>query len=144
MTLKPSTAIAFGARGIAVAAALLAASPAFADGISVVMNQAKIIKLARPADTIVIGNPAIADASVQNATTLVLTGKGFGVTNLVAIDKAGRPIIDEQVTVSRDVADSVRIYRRAAVQTLSCTPYCESAYKNTAEKTSEQEMSAAH
>jgi hypothetical protein len=44
--------------------------------------------------------------------------------------------------VSRHDANSVRIYRRAEVQTLSCTPYCESAYKNEAEKTSEQEMNA--
>ena len=41
------------------------------------MNQAKIVKLARPADTIVIGNPAIADASVQDASTIVLTARGF-------------------------------------------------------------------
>ena len=63
------------------------------------MNQAKIVKLSRAADTIVIGNPAIADASVQDATTVVLTGKGFGVTNLVILDEAGAPIVDEQVTV---------------------------------------------
>ena len=63
------------------------------------MNQAKIVKLARPADTIVVGNPAIADAAVQDASTIVLTGKGFGVTNLVILDGDGNPIVDEQVTV---------------------------------------------
>ena len=82
------------------------------------MNQAKIVKLSRAADTIVIGNPAIADASVQDATTVVLTGKGFGVTNLVILDDAGNPIVDEQVTVTRATASSVRIYRRSEVQTL--------------------------
>lgn len=112
-------------------------------GIEVVMNQAKIVKLARPADTIVIGNPAIADASVQDATTIVLTGRGFGVTNLVVLDKDGNPIVDEQVTVSRDAASSVRVYRRSAVQTLSCTPYCESSFKSDAERASEAEMGAA-
>ncbi len=112
-------------------------------GIEVIMNQAKIVKLARPADTIVVGNPAIADASVQDATTLVLTGKGFGVTNLVVLDDTGAPIVDEQVVVGRQTASSVRIYRRAQTQTLSCTPFCESAYKSEAEKTSEAEASAA-
>ena len=53
------------------------------------MNQAKIVKLSRAADTIVIGNPEIADASVQDASTVVLTGKGFGVTNLVVLDEDG-------------------------------------------------------
>ncbi|MBA3447943.1 MAG: pilus assembly protein N-terminal domain-containing protein [Pseudaminobacter sp.] len=125
-------------------AAMIAASPAFAgSGIDVVMNQAKIVKLSRPADTIVIGNPLIADASVQDGTTIVLTGKGFGVTNLVVLDEAGVPIVDEQVSVSRQTSASVRIYRRAEIQTLSCTPYCESSYKNDAEKTSEAEMAVS-
>ncbi|CAG0988693.1 MAG: hypothetical protein F9K19_13105 [Rhizobiaceae bacterium] len=111
-------------------------------GIEVLMNQAKIVKIARPADTIVIGNPMIADASVQDATTIVLTGKGFGVTNLVILDADGSPIVDEQVIVSRHDPRSVRVYRRSDIQTLSCTPYCESSYKGEAERTSEAEMSA--
>ncbi|RWK42749.1 pilus assembly protein N-terminal domain-containing protein [Mesorhizobium sp.] len=111
-------------------------------GIEVTMNQAKIVKLSRAADTIVVGNPAIADASVQDASTIVLTGKGFGVTNLVVLDQEGRPIVDEQITVVRQDASSVRIYRRAEIQTMSCTPYCESSHKSEAEKASEAEMSA--
>ncbi|MEP9398035.1 pilus assembly protein N-terminal domain-containing protein [Mesorhizobium sp. KR2-14] len=132
-------------RVFAAAVGLMAASAqAMAGaGIEVVMNQAKIVRLARPADTIVVGNPAIADAAVQDATTIVLTGKGFGVTNLVVLDKEGAPIVDEQVVVARDVAASVRIYRRGDVQTLSCTPYCESSYKSDAERSSEAEMNAA-
>ncbi len=128
-----------------VSGALTFAAATAADavtGIDVVMNQAKIVKLARPADTIVIGNPAIADASVQDATTIVLTGRGFGVTNLVVLDQDGNPIVDEQVTVSRDGASSVRVYRRAAVQTLSCTPFCESSFKSDAERASEAELGA--
>jgi Flp pilus assembly secretin CpaC len=131
--------------GAALAAALLifAQQPgAAASGIQVVMNQAKIVKLARPADTIVIGNPAIADASVQDASTIVLTGKGFGVTNLVVLDTEGNPIVDEQVVVSRDAPYSVRVYKRASVQTLSCTPMCESSYKGDAERASEMELSS--
>lgn len=122
----------------------LAAAPAGAgEPIKVLMNQAKIVKLARPADTIVIGNPDIADAAVQDASTIVLTGKGFGVTNLVILDEQGNAIVDEQIVVSRHFANSVRIYRRSDVQTLSCTPYCESSFKSDAERQSETEMQAA-
>ena len=128
---------------LAMAGALLAASPALAGaGIDVIMNQAKIVKIARPADTIVVGNPEIADASVQDATTIVLTGKGFGVTNLVILDSEGSPIVDEQVIVSRSDPRSVRVYRRSDVQTLSCTPYCEGSYKSDAERTSEAELNS--
>ena len=126
----------------ALLAASISAMPALAAGIEVTMNQAKIVKLARDADTIIVGNPEIADASVQDASTVILTGKGFGVTNLVILDDQGTPIIDEQITVTRATASSVRIYRRSDVQTLSCTPYCESSYKTDAERTSEAEMSA--
>lgn len=125
-----------GAAAIAVGAALLA-FPAQAEAIQVLMNQAKIVKLARPADTIVIGNPEIADASVQDASTIVLTGKGFGVTNLVILDRDGTPIVDEQIVVSRNFANSVRIYRRSDVQTLSCSPFCEAAFRTEAEIMSE-------
>ena len=132
----------FGERALFFAimlAAATAGAEARAD-IGIIMNQAKIIKLVRPADTVVIGNPEIADAVVQDAQTIVLTGKGFGVTNIVALDVEGRPIMDEQVRVSRQTVDSVRIYRRSDVQTLSCTPFCESAYKSEAERISEAEM----
>lgn len=124
-------------------ATLAATTTAFGAGIEVVMNEAKIVKLTRAADTIVIGNPLIADASVQDSTTVVLTGKGFGVTNLVILDDKGEPIVDELVTVSRQTAASVRIYRRAEVQTLSCTPYCEGSFKSDAERSSEAEMSSS-
>lgn len=124
----------------ALAVLLGATAAAYAEaGIEVIMNQAKIVKLARPADTIVVGNPAIADASVQDATTIVLTGKGFGVTNLVVLDESGAPIMDELVTVARSTASSVRMYRRAEIQTLSCTPFCEGSYKSDAERASEAE-----
>jgi Flp pilus assembly secretin CpaC len=136
--------ISLSVAAAAVAGAAIADAPARAEGgIPILMNEAKIVKLARPADTIVVGNPDIADASVQDSTTIILTGKGFGVTNLVVLDETGAPIVDEQIFVSRQDARSVRIYRRSEVQTLSCTPFCEGAYKSDAERTSEAEMNVS-
>lgn len=112
-------------------------------GIEVVMNQAKIVKLTKDAATIVVGNPEIVDATVQDARTIVLTGKGFGVTNLVILDPEGSPVVDEAVFVSRNDEKTLRIYRRSKVQTLSCTPFCEGSYKSAAEQTSEAEMGAS-
>lgn len=134
----------FAAGALASLMAVATGAPTQAGtGIEVTMNQAKIVRLSRPADTIVIGNASIADAAVQDGSTIVLTGKGFGVTNLVVLDGEGVPIVDEQVTVVRQDASSVRIYRRSQVQTLSCTPYCESSYKADAERMSEAEMNAS-
>lgn len=127
---------------LCVAVLVAAASPALAEGgIGVMMNQARIIKLARPADTIIVGNPNIADASVQDPSTIVLTARGFGVTNLVILDDTGAPIIDDQIVVSRSTESTVRIYRRDVVQTMSCTPYCEGAYRTDAERLSDSLIS---
>lgn len=121
-----------------VVAAVAAPGVAMADsGIKVIMNEAKVLKLARPADTIIIGNPDIADASVQDATTVVLTGKGFGVTNIVIMDSHGNALLDDKIIVSRNEDKTLRVYRQASVTTLSCTPYCEAAYVNQAEATSD-------
>lgn len=123
-------------------AAVLSVIPAAkADtGIHVVMNQARILKLARPADTVVVGDPDIADAVVKDSRTVVLTGKGFGITNIVIMDADGTAIVDDQVMVSRSVANTTRVYRRAFVQTLSCTPYCETAQKSKAERESDAQI----
>jgi len=134
-------ALSFLSRAIVAGVALVAAGSAMADQtIQVEMNQAKIIKLSRAADTVVVGNPQIADASVQDAKTIVITGKGFGRTNLVVMGEDGTPIVDQQISVSRDSASTIRIYRRAAIQTLHCSPYCESAYKSPSEATSDTDM----
>ena len=131
--------------GVLAALPLMAsAGTALAEaGVQVVMNQAKILKLNRDAGTIVVGNPEIVDATVQDARTIVLTGKGFGVTNLVILDAAGEPVVDEEIYVSRSDARSLRVWRRSDVQTLSCTPYCEGSYKSPAENTSEAEFAAS-
>ena len=86
--------IAFTA-ALAAGLAAGAAASATEAGIEVAMNQAKIIKLTRAADTVVVGEPKIADVTVKDSTTIVLTGKGFGVTNLVILDQEGAPIVDE-------------------------------------------------
>lgn len=101
--------------------------------IHVVLNHARIVKLSQPAATVIIGNPEIADATVRDSRTLVLTGRGFGQTNLVILDQGGNPILDERIAVSRENGTALRIYRRAEIETLSCEPYCEKAYLTEAE-----------
>jgi len=102
-------------------------------GIRVLLNQARVVKLTQPAATVIIGNPEIADATVRDSRTLVLTGRGFGQTNMVILDRGGNPIFDERIAVSRENGTALRIYRRAEIETLSCEPYCEKAYLTEAE-----------
>jgi Flp pilus assembly secretin CpaC len=78
------------------------ASPARAETglIAVTLDQAKIASLPRGTSTLIVGNPMIADVTMlKNNNAMVITGKGFGQTNLLAIDAAGAVIEEQQVRV---------------------------------------------
>ncbi len=106
-------------------AATLVAGSANAEAVIVTIDRAKVLRISRPADTIIIGNPSIADAAIQDPQTLVLTGRSFGVTNIVILDADGEPIVDETIVVQGHETNTVRIYRRAVRETLACSPVCE-------------------
>jgi Flp pilus assembly secretin CpaC len=91
----------------------------------VLLDQAKIIKLPDRTVTLVVGNPLIADVSVQAGRTLVLTGKSYGVTNLVALDKTGQILMDSSVEVQGPGGNIVVMYRGIERETYTCTPNCE-------------------
>lgn len=95
--------------------------------LKVVIDRAKVIRIAKAADTIIIGNPAIVDATIQDAQTIVLTGRTFGITNLIVLDSDGDVVVDETVVVKGHETNMVRIYRQANRETLACSPVCESA-----------------
>ena len=106
------------------ATSLMAAVPVAAEPIEVIVDQAKVMRVSRPADIVIIGNPAIADATIQDSQTLIITGHSFGTTNLIVLDSAGQAIADETVTVAPQNDQVVTVYRRASRQTFSCTPDC--------------------
>lgn len=103
---------------------LLGAPAAAAEPIAVTVDRAKVMRISRPADIVIIGNPAIADATIQDNQTLIITGRSFGTTNLIVLDAAGQAIADEVITVSAPDEQVVTVYRRASRQTYSCTPNC--------------------
>ncbi|WP_082478505.1 MULTISPECIES: pilus assembly protein N-terminal domain-containing protein [unclassified Rhizobium] len=124
---------AIGARLLAPAfasltlAAVLFANPAGAseDMLRVYMDHARVLKLDRPVSKVIIGNSDVADATVADAKTIVLTGRSFGTTNLVILDSAGNAIVDERILVSIDEGNTLRVYRQTSRSVLSCTPTCE-------------------
>jgi Flp pilus assembly secretin CpaC len=104
----------------ATGAAMAADTP-----IDVTIDFAKVMKLSKPAGTIVIGNPGIFDASVGDEKTLVLTGKTAGMTNLIVLDKDGGEIMNAVVRVSSDLHQLTTVFLGAQRQTFSCSPVCE-------------------
>jgi Flp pilus assembly secretin CpaC len=65
-------------------------------------DQSQLLRLPRPATEIIIGNPSIADISLQGGNLLVVTGKTFGITNVIALDADRNVIQDQRVVVERD------------------------------------------
>ena len=72
---------------------------AAADNISVVLDRAQVIRLPDRVATLIIGNPSVADGTLQNGGLLVVTGKGYGSTNVIALDSRGEVLAEHTVTV---------------------------------------------
>jgi Flp pilus assembly secretin CpaC len=110
--------------------------PAFAedDILRVSMNHARVLRLDRAVSKVIVGNSKVADATVADATTIVLTGRSFGTTNLVLLDADGNPIVDERILVSIDEGNTVRVFRQTERTVLSCTPNCEQHSQNSGDK----------
>jgi hypothetical protein len=93
--------------------------------ISVKANMARILRINTPAATVIIGNPGVADVTIQDPQTLVLTGKSYGQTNMIVLDDMGNPIADTMIEVVQAQADLVTVYLGNARTTLSCAPVCQ-------------------
>ncbi|WP_342359824.1 pilus assembly protein N-terminal domain-containing protein [Terrarubrum flagellatum] len=113
--------------GIILAATLFAAGAAQAadEVVSVVLNQARILRLPEKARTIVIGNPMIADVTMQKHGNLVLTGKGYGSTNLIALDDKGAIVAESRIRVEAAQDSTLVVLRGMERESYSCSPQCQ-------------------
>lgn len=93
--------------------------------IEVAIDHARVLQIDRSAGTVIVGNPSIVDIEVLSADRLVLTGKSYGITNIVVLDREGEILIDEQVAVQTFEDNTLRVYRQAQRQTYACAPKCE-------------------
>lgn len=102
-------------------------APSVPESVLVTVDQAKVVRLPEKAQTVIVGNPAIADVSVQKNGVMVVTGKSFGVTNLIALDSSGTLLAESLVRV-RAATDSVLVVQRGLErESYSCTPQCQPA-----------------
>ncbi|MBH0238457.1 pilus assembly protein N-terminal domain-containing protein [Methylobrevis albus] len=118
-------AIRIAFAGFALAATAL---PAAADDTVVVnIDQAKVMHISAPAQTVIIGNPSIADATMQDSQTLVITGRGYGTTNFIVLGTDGTPVADAQVRVEGEETNLVTVFRQGQGNraSLSCGNTCE-------------------
>jgi len=117
----PLLGLAFGA----VLFPLAASAEVPPDAIAVNVDQAKLVKLPSKVATIVVGNPLIADVTLQSGGIIVVTGKGYGATNFIAMDRSGEILVDRQIQVEGPTDELVTVYRGVDRETYSCMPICQ-------------------
>jgi Flp pilus assembly secretin CpaC len=125
MTLfRGALVLAFGVVGFHVATSSALANER---AIRVDIDYARIVKIPQGAQTLVIGNPLIADITMLKSSQLmVITGKSFGTTNLIVLDRSGAQVGESIVTVVPS-DDKVVVQRGMHRESLSCNPRCAKA-----------------
>lgn len=113
--------------GLGLATASLPSVAFAGDGqtYKVELNKTEIVRLPGAAASIIIGNPSIADVTVQSSDLIFVVGRGYGETNLIILDGNGNTMMDADVQVVNSLpAHGVRLYNGTSRQTYSCIPYC--------------------
>lgn len=97
--------------------------------LTVLLDHAKVIRLPERTQTVIVGNPFIADVTVQRNGIVVITGKSYGATNLIALDSQGLLLAESMVSVQAPTDSVVVVQRGLARETYSCTPNCQPALR---------------
>ena len=100
---------------------------ASAEEMMVAIDHTVPMKLSRPAASIVVGNPFIADVMAQAENLFFVIGRTTGTTNVVALDAAGKMISETVVHVTTTGTKRLSLHRSTARQTYSCAANCEVA-----------------
>jgi Flp pilus assembly secretin CpaC len=118
----PSWLVACGALAVVLCVGVEAA--AAEPALSVSIDQAKIAKVPDGTKTLVIGSPIVADVTLlHGSNTMVVTGKGYGETNLIALDGSGN-VLEERIIRVEPTKSVVVVQRGMDRESYSCTPTC--------------------
>lgn len=109
---------------IGVSGLVAEGTSARAEDLIVRYDQSQLLRLPRPVAEVIIGNPSIADVTIQGGNLLVITGKTFGITNIIALDADRNIIQDQRIQVERDRHNVVHLHRGAVRNSYSCVPSC--------------------
>lgn len=115
----------FAGASLTLTAGLMSSQALAMDTIEVVLDQAKVLQLPPNTQTVIVGNPVIADITMLKQTNqMVLTGKGYGETNMIALDGDGNAIGESTVKVT-GINHGLIVQRGMSRETYSCNPRCQ-------------------
>jgi hypothetical protein len=120
----PSRLVACGALALALLVGLSSINAAAEPVLSVSIDEAKIARVPEGTKTLVIGSPIVADVTLlHGSNTMVVTGKGYGETNLIALDGEGN-VLDEKMIRVEPTGSVLVVQRGMERESYSCTPKC--------------------
>lgn len=102
----------------------LAQSNTSSGTMNVEIDRSARVRLTGGAASVIVGNPQIADVTVVDANTLFITGKGYGVTQVVAVDAIGRTLFQRDIVVTAGSTGSVRVWRGGQATEMACGVGC--------------------
>ena len=114
---------------VSTSALALAASEAKAEDMVVQYDQAQLLRLEQPAANVIVGNPSIADVTLKSTKLLVITGKTFGVTNLMILNDEDKVVKEVRLLMRSDESKVVTLTRGDTRNTYACVPQCEPVLK---------------
>ncbi|SFL84915.1 pilus assembly protein N-terminal domain-containing protein [Methylorubrum salsuginis] len=117
--------LAAGAAQLVLTGVAVANEPMPQSVVSVSVDNAKVIRLPEKTATVIVGNPLIADITLQRNGVVVLTGKSFGSTNLIALDNKGTMLAESTISVQAPQASIITVQRGLDRESYSCTPNCQ-------------------
>jgi len=108
------------------AAALIAATPAFAagkgEGVALALDEVHTLTFKTPVSTVYVGNPSIADVTMIDARHAFVQGKSYGRTNIMALNRDNVMVFNSPVSVTgHDNGGTVILNRGTERVTLNCT-----------------------
>lgn len=77
------------------------------------ISEGKFIKLERPASSVFLSNPAVAEIELQSRTHVYIVGRGIGESSLFILDENEEPIMRTTVTVDVNVTQLQQAVRQA-------------------------------
>jgi len=110
----------------AIASMLANTASLAASEIVVMSDEAKLVSVGGDVSTVVVGNPSIADATVQGQNVF-FHGRTYGSTNLIVLDKQGSQIANLAVTVMQGGSNNLTVFRGGGKYSYVCQPNCQVA-----------------
>jgi Flp pilus assembly secretin CpaC len=113
-------------RGMVSAIALCAGATVASAGqfLEIQADESKMITLTGAPGAVILGNPSIADVSIDG-NRVFLHGRGYGQTSLLILDANGTELASFDLAIKHTQVSNVAVFKGVDRYSYSCAPYCE-------------------